>query len=250
MTRTPQLRSALVRGLLMAAGTLAGSTGAGAASWSCSANGALAGAMPARVTYSATVVTDVSISGHKYHNAGVTLTFHGNTANIYAFNVPAPDGAAITGYCIDKGDTHISITTDLGELKTKILPNQVFVSFDTYNGGIGFSSYIGSAGLEPAYPLGLLRGTVGLASDLATPTSMTGNAWSCIGYPPDPAAVDGTGKEPGKCTSPELFPIKTEAGDLVVYMPYTTMNPDGTLYGNHLGSLNRGIFSIAIGGDE
>lgn len=202
--------------------------------------GASAGAAATPVTYSGYVYTDVSLGGHKHSNARVTLTFKGNTGDIHQFILNTPDGGQGSGYCIDQGTATVSIAVGNETVQATFLPGQVFVSFDTWNGGIGFSSYTGPNGLEPGYPLAYDDGTVEyFTSDLATPVYITGKAWSCIGYPP----ALGT----GYCTDPGGYPLKTNRGDFIMYMPYVKYASNGTISGDYSGTMNRGGFSIVTG---
>jgi hypothetical protein len=207
--------------------------------------GASAGAAASPVTYSGYVFTDVSLGGRKHHNAKVTISFAGNTADIHTFKVTQPGGSATgSGFCIDRGTATVEISAGEETMAAKFLPGQVFVSFDTLNMGIGFSSYIGPGGLEPAYPLAYDDGTVQyFTKDLSTPTNITGKAWSCIGYPP----LYGT----GFCTDPTAYPLKTNRGDFIIYNPYVKFQSDGiTVTGDQSGTMNRGGFSIVTGADD
>jgi hypothetical protein len=90
--------------------------------------------------------------------------------------------------------------------------------------------------------------TVALTSGLWSPANMSGNAWSCIGYPPNGSGnLTGT----GFCLSPDAYPLHSDVGDVFVYQPYTSVSTsDGSILGNHSGTLNRGTFSITPAGDE
>ncbi|MCY0855012.1 hypothetical protein [Cupriavidus sp. D39] len=119
------------------------------------------------------------------------------------------------------------------------MPNQLFVSSDTANGGGGFSSRIGAdRHVAPAYPLAIDGASIWGNADLVTPGAYTGHAWSCIGFPP----VFKT----GHCTDPADFPLKTNRGDFFISQPYLRLKPDGTIEGDYNGSLNNGIFSVVL----
>jgi len=81
----------------------------------------------------------------------VTIRFLADTANIIPFNVP---GAA--GFEILIGDGRVDLFNDQtgDSLSANFLPNQIFVSVDQTNSGIGFGSVVG-----PTYPLGVYAGT-------------------------------------------------------------------------------------------
>jgi hypothetical protein len=228
---------------------------------------ALASASP--MIYTATVVTDIKVGTQMFHLASVSITFKGDTRDITpvvlpgtttqipsSFCIGTPYTADGTGYFsyLTKGTAIISITSQGNTLNKTLKPGQVFVALDTCNGGIGIGSFTGPAGLEPAYPLAFTLGTamvVAVDGGLTTPTSMSGGAWSCIGYPPT-----GSGNLPAPpndlCISPDTYPLVSVTGDdIYVYMPYFQVSTsDGSVYGNHIGALNRGTFTIAPVIDE
>src|SRR4029077_9547816 len=125
----------------------------------------------------------------------------------------------------------------------RLLDGHVFVSGDECNGGIGFGSFIGPNGLEPAYPLAFTIGTaeyasITLGSPLSGALSVTGSAWSCIGYPPLPThGLPGTAN--GNCTPPDPYPLKSDIGDIFIYQI-----DGGVVFSNHTGSQNRGAFLV------
>jgi hypothetical protein len=125
------------------------------------------------------------------------------------------------------------------------------VALDACNGGIGFGSYTGPNGMEVAYPVAYTLGTamqVALTSGLSSPARMSGNAWSCIGFP---AVSIGALTGSGYCTAPEGYPLHSDVGDVFVYLPYRSINTsDGSLIGNHVGTLSRGTFSITPAEEE
>jgi hypothetical protein len=192
-------------------------------------------AVAAPVVYQAFVVNDVSLGGTFYHNAAVTFTFTADTRDITPFNDPA--GAGGSGFLVDKGRASVRIQTPNGSVSATFAPKQILVSLDSENGGVGFSSYTGPNGLEPAYPLGLDAGTVDTVIDLTSPTNVTGSAWSCIGFPPE---VSGNN---GDCFDPTPYPLTTDHGDFFIYSPYESPFADGTL-GPNGGTMNRAIFTV------
>jgi hypothetical protein len=210
-------------------------------------------ALASPMAYTGTVVTDVRVGEHLYHNAAVTLTFTGDTKDIAA----ALDGqgnAIMSTYCspgtgwffwLTKGSASVSVQSRGRTLSAHFAPGQIFVALDACNGGIGFGSYTGPHGMEVAYPLAFTLGTamaLALNSGLSSPAYSSGDAWSCIGYPPNGAGnLQGT----GSCTAPDAYPLHSDAGDVFIYQPYTGIyNSDGTVVSNHNGSLNRGTFAI------
>jgi hypothetical protein len=221
--------------------------------WAASVcSGAAVTAQSATVTYSAYVVTDVSLAGHFHHNAQVTLTFQGNAKDIHAFYAQDPDqsdrGVSSwygQGQCIDIGQASVKIVTPGQTMAANFLPGQILVAYDVHNFGIGFSSYTGPRGIEPAYPLSFVDGTVALGRNTALNTTfnLSGKAWSCIGYPP----LSDQNPNPDRCGDPNQYPLHTDQGDFVIYQPYNNIELDGTLCCNYGGTLNRGTFSAVTG---
>src|ERR1700688_3196999 len=115
-------------------------------------------ALPSPITYTLFAITDVRLGNHHFHNAQLHLRFIGDTTDIQAFSVTAPDGNSGTGYEITKGEASLVIISGKKQVEAHFLPNQLFVSTDTQNGGDGFASLIGPNHLEPAYPLALADG--------------------------------------------------------------------------------------------
>lgn len=194
----------------------------------------------APVIYTGFVVTDVSLGGAYFHNAQITIKFFGDTRDIRSFSVTAPDGGAGSGLLIDRGRSTVQIRSGSVLLNATFAPKQILVALDSYNGGVGFSSYIGPTGLEPAYPLAFVDGTAP-TTNLSAAANVSGNAWSCIGYPPN--------RNSGDCIPPDGFPLKTDHGDFFIYQPYTSYFTDGTL-GSFGASMNRGFFSITPGSSD
>jgi hypothetical protein len=219
-------------------------------------------AMARNLVYTATVVTDIKVGDHSYHNASVSIAFTGNTRKIKAVtdgagnalpslfcsaagdNGYAGDGLGYFSYLAD-GVASVSVTSRGHTLVAQLAPGQVFVALDSCNGGIGFGAFIGPGGLEPAYPVAFTLGTamaVANGTGLSVPTAMSGNAWTCIGYPPSGAGVL---PETDKCASPDPYPLHSDQGDIFFYSPYMQADKDGNVYGNHIGALNRGTFTIS-----
>jgi len=213
------------------------------------------------MTYKGVVITDVSLDNQKYHNATVTMIFEGDSADI---KEPRDSNGNVipSSWCtkpsqtgwfwiLSKGSATVTIESGDKLHIAHLAPDQVFVALDQCNGGIGFGS-MWPSGVEPAYPLAFTLGTAeemtfveGLRNlnQLKNPVSVTGVAWSCVGYPPTGAAqLQGT--QDGRCTNPDNFPLNTDVGKLIMYQPYESYYVDGSLQDNHNGSLNHGTFSV------
>lgn len=216
-------------------------------------------ALASPMKYSATLVTDIKVGERRYHNAAVTITFVGDTNDIAA--VVDKQGNQITStFCspgtgwffwLTKGSASFSVQSQGRILQGHFESGQLFVALDACNGGIGFGSYTGPTGMEVAYPVAYALGTamtVAVTSGLWSPAHMSGNAWSCIGFPPQ-----GAGNLPsnnGFCIDPSSYPLHSDVGDVFVYQPYNLDNSDGSIIGNHVGALNRGTFSITPASGE
>lgn len=201
-------------------------------------------AMATSVTYTGSVVTKVSLNGQMYEQAHVTFIFKGRVEDITQLTVKDSYGdVTATVSLITKGYARVVIEKGGEAITANIPQGQVFVSADTYNGGIGFGSTVAS-GQEPAYPLAFTLGSAGDYAEshgndpnaLNTTVNVSGAAWTCIGYPntvPD-------------CTDPTPYPIMTDQGPLIVYQPYVAEYNEGA----HHGSMNRGVFQIFVGKPE
>lgn len=194
------------------------------------------------VTYTGFVVTDVRLNGVLYHNAAVYLRFTGNKANVVPFNVSAPDGNSGSGWEITQGSASVEIISGSQTITANfVAPSHIIVSVDQANGGFGFGSMFGTV-LEPAYPLGM-DGTVpsieGL-NDLVTPVVQSGRAWSCIGFP---VAVPGAS---GHCGNADAYPLATDHGPFVIYMPYYATDASGKIVDDYEGAINNAMFTIQV----
>jgi hypothetical protein len=198
-----------------------------------------AGAVP--VTYTMFVVTDVSLNGVHYHNAPVTLTFVGDTANIKAFSVTASDGNSGSGFELTTGTASVQIINGTQVIQATFTAGQILVALDTQNGGGGFSSKVGTDHhLEPGYPLALTGTTIGSLPDLVTTGRWSGHAWSCIGYPP-------VALKTGRCGNAASYPLSTNHGPFVMYMPYYSTDAAGSIVDDFEGALNVATFSVLVG---
>lgn len=215
--------------------------------------------LPAKpMVYTGLVVTDVRVGKTFMHNASLKITFEGDTDNIIPVvapgsQTPIPSQECVGNgnfYYLAKGVARMEIEFNGRTHTARLNSGQVFVALDDCNGGIGFGSFTGPNGLEPAYPLALTLGTaeysaITVPSPLTTIISTTGAAWSCIGYPPGgDNALPGTAN--GECTPPDTYPLKSDIGDIFIYQPYYEGTPalsDG-IESNHSGSTNRGAFLV------
>jgi len=224
----------------------------------------LSNAWAAPMVYTGIVVTDVRIDRKLMHNATLTITFEGDTADITPVLDPAAGTPITSAYCtgpsffyITKGATQMRIEYHGRAQVANVANNQIFVALDSCSGGMGFGSFLGS-GLEPAYPLAFTQGTAQFATGVTNPrsgpsvgpgalaqvASTTGVAWSCLGFPP---LGDGHlhGTTTGACNSPDNSPIKSNIGNIFVYQPYYETDAGGVaIWSNHDGSTNRGTFLI------
>jgi hypothetical protein len=204
----------------------------------------------APMIYTGTVVTDVRVGATLLHNASLKVTFAGDSNNIQTVPVPSTECGGV-GYFLylTQGVTRMEIEYQGRTRTARLNDGQVFVAVDECNGGIGFGSFVGPNGFEPAYPLAYTMGTAEYwaifdGSPLTDGfLSVTGSAWSCIGYPPGGAgALNGTPN--GECTPPDPYPLASDIGNIVVYQPYYEGTGAGGIASNHSGSTNRGAFLV------
>jgi hypothetical protein len=213
----------------------------------------------APMVYTGLVVTDVRVGTTLLHNASLKITFEGDPDNIIPVVMPGSPTQIPSQECVGtnsffyltKGVARMEIEFRGRSRTARLNDGQVFVAVDECNGGIGFGSFVGPSGLEPAYPLALTLGTaewaaITYSSPLKRALSTTGPAWSCIGYPPaGDDALPGTAD--GFCTSPDTYPLKSDIGNIFVYQPYFEYDGPGNTNGlasNHSGSTNRGAFLV------
>jgi hypothetical protein len=204
------------------------------------------------MVYTGIVVTDVRVERTLFHNASVKIMFEGDTDDIMQVPILGTTqcGNDVLGYFLflSRGIARMEIKFE-GRTRTATLQEgQVFVALDTCNGGIGFGSFVNPNGPEPAYPLAFTLGTAEYAaiingSPLTGALSVTGSAWSCIGYPPlGWKKLDRTAS--GNCTPPDTYPLKSDIGKIYIYQPYYEYQGPGAteISTNHAGSTNRGVF--------
>jgi hypothetical protein len=211
--------------------------------------------LPAQTrVYTGLVVTDVRVGTILMHNASLKITFEGDTDNI----VPVAAPTVCTGpafFYLAKGVARMEIEFQGRTRTARLDDDQVFVAVDECNGGIGFGSFTGPNGMEPAYPLAFTLGTAEYAAinygdpygaPLKVTLSTTGSAWSCIGYPPVYVDQQQQGTLTGDCIPPDNYPLKSDIGDVFIYQPYYEhTDPGGAdIQTNHAGSTNRGAFIV------
>jgi hypothetical protein len=202
----------------------------------------------APMVYTGLVVTDVRVGTTLIHNASLKITFEGDTNDILAVQVPSQECSGTPFSFLAKGVARIEIEFGGHTRRARLQDGQVFVALDQCNGGIGFGSFLGPNGLEPAYPMALTLGTaeytaISDGAPLVDRISVTGAAWSCIGYPP--LGDDGLPETPtGNCIPPDTYPIKSDIGDIFIYQPYSESEIDGSIFSNHSGSTNRSVFLV------
>ena len=151
------------------------------------------------MVYTGVVVTDVRVGSTLFHNASLKITFAGDSNNILQVPVPSTECGGV-GYFLymTQGVARMEIEYQGRTRTARLNDGQVFVAVDECNGGIGFGSFTGPMGFEPAYPLALpwVQPNIGrssMAVHYRMDLSVTGSAWSCIGFPPGGAgALNGT----------------------------------------------------------
>ena len=148
----------------------------------------------------------------------VTINFIADTANIVPFSVP---GASGFENMVGQGSVQLFDDQTGGQPVTaNFAPNQIYVSVDQTNGGIGFGSASG-----PTYPLGVYAGTPSIpysSYNLASNFTLTGGfAWFC---------------PPGTCTLGQAGPnLATDQGAL-------SITPTGPVGGS---SFNATVIAVA-----
>jgi hypothetical protein len=209
----------------------------------------------APMVYSGLVVTDVRVGETFMHNASLKITFEGDTENIIPVTSPASDFCSGSSfYYLASGVARIEIQFRGRTQTARFQDGQVVVTLDTCSGGIGFGSFLaGRSGLEPAYPLAFTMGTAEYAAitsngPLGEALSLTGAAWSCLGFPPVYVTDQESGTTTQNCIPPGAYPLKSDIGDIFIYQPYYELDPSSSLKteleSNHSGSTNRGAFLV------
>jgi PEP-CTERM motif len=145
----------------------------------------------------------------------VTFTFVADTSDVDSFSVP---GAF--GYVNFVGTASFSVldldTMELVASGTFAPADNIFVSVDDKNGGIGFGSNPANGAFpgDAAYPLGIEFSTATTQYDLKSEIGIFGSgSLSCAGFP-------------GACVAPPI--LATTAGDLVLGGPNGESSTSGT----------------------
>jgi hypothetical protein len=148
-------------------------------------------------------------------NDVITFTFVADTSNVDSFSVP---GAS--GYVNFVGTASFSIldlnTMELVAKGTFLPADNIFVSVDNQNGGIGFGSNATNAAFpgDAAYPLGIKFSTATTQYDLKSEIGIFGSgSLSCAGFP-------------GACVAPPA--LATTLGDLVLGGSSGQFSTEGT----------------------
>jgi hypothetical protein len=217
-------------------------------------------AFAAPVTYTGVTITNGQLGSWTFHNARVYLTLQTDTSYVQqtqisgvnvAYVGPFPPRQLCTGTPTSIGTARVTIVSGEQKVQATFAPNQIFVSLDKDNGGVGFGSCDSNGGFEPTYPLGLAGGTIfgstfavdifpspemaALSTDLAHTTAFSGRAWVCVGFP--------TSGNP--CSAPN--PLHTDKGDLLLQQPYQAIDPTVTPPTYH-DPLSGGLFTAVVNG--
>jgi len=122
-----------------------------------------AGAEP--IKYQLTVpVATVQIGSQTYSGDQVVFTFTGDDTNVFSGSIPDGPGSILTYAAIYQGDASVTVIGSGGVLASAIFaPNQIVVSIDHRNEGVGFGFVPGGIGasgfdvmqLQPLYPAGI-----------------------------------------------------------------------------------------------
>jgi len=198
-------------------------------------------ALAVPITYTGFTITDGKIGTQAFHNARVILTFVSDTANVQLTTI---QGIAVAYN--STGTARVNIVGDKLNIQANFAPNQIFISLDQVNGGVGFGSFAPDGSLQPVYPLGVGKWMVlgalpggaflkpspeeaNLSADLMHNTSFAGVAWTCTAFPLQYGLT---------CPLPTV-PLKTNKGDLYLYEPYQ--------YPGSARSINTGFFFADLG---
>jgi hypothetical protein len=189
------------------------------------------------IKYTGFTITDGQLGTWKFHNARLVLTFESDTNNVQML---AKTCVGTNAAFNSTGVARVTIVDHEKVVTARLNPNQIFVSFDQDEGGVGFGSFgpgytapscTDPTSLQPAYPLGLHHGTMDGISHLylgysanqeAFPVNLQGNVgfsgkgFTCVGIPEQDC-------------EPATVPLITDHGDLFLLQPYTqTSSTDGT----------------------
>jgi len=199
------------------------------------------------IRYTGFTVMDGQLGTWKFHNARVILTFDSDTKYVETLGTAC---IGVNAAFNSTGVARVTIADHEKIVTAKFDPNQIFVSFDQDNGGIGFGSFApgppfvaascsNPGSLIPSYPLGLHHGTMDYAQNndayasanqeafpdnLQGTVGFSGTGYTCVGVPrkncPDATA-----------------PLATDHGNLYFSQPYQGYGGQG-----YLVSLNGALF--------
>jgi hypothetical protein len=209
------------------------------------------------VTYTGFTIANGKLGPWEFHNARVYLKLKSDTNSVVATTSCQVTAWIPTPLCT-LSDTTVaynltgtaSVTIMSGErtVHATFAPNQIFVSIDQSNGGVGFGSFSPSSpgGIEPTYPLGIEDGTIDstttfeggtlsaelffLPIDLVSSVGYSGRAWVCFGF-------DLTSHDSNSCSSTPPA-LKTDKGDFYLSQPYSIPFGD---------TLSSGFFFVDVG---
>ena len=119
-------------------------------------------ALAAPITYAAFTITDGQLDHGSFTVRQCFLTFESNTSNVQIATIPDTRGNVSLVYN-QIGIARITIVGDDKTVNATFNQNQIFVSYDQSNGGVGFGSCMpncsvplpSTINLQPAYPLGV-----------------------------------------------------------------------------------------------
>jgi hypothetical protein len=194
------------------------------------------------IKYTGFTITDGQLGSWAFHNARVILTFVSDTKNVQS-NVQFPPD--VTANLNIQGRAAITIVGDDKTVHATFDPNQIFISFDATNVGIGFGwcspdclglrsvPMVLPSGFQPVYPFGVATIDVGadIGTDLMHDIGVAGRSWSCIDFGMKDSAYSTW------CPDRSVA-LKTDKGDLYLFQMYQEFFPR---YGEYKSS-NAGFF--------
>jgi hypothetical protein len=189
------------------------------------------------IKYTGFTITDGQLGSWYFHNARVILTFVSDTKYVHP-NVQFPPD--ITANFNIRGRAAITIVGDDKTVHATFDPNQIFISFDQGNDGIGFGlcrpNCFGLLSVppvlpsvfQPVYPFGISQFDEYSGGALTHDTGGTGRSFSCLDFGmPDSAYMS-------HCP-PSNVALKTDKGDLILYQMYQEENNSGEFKSSNAG---------------
>lgn len=173
------------------------------------------------IKYTGFTITDGQLGSWFFHNARVILTFVSDTKKVQS-NVAFPH-TDITANLNIQGRAAITIVGDDKTVHATFDPNQIFISYDQPNVGIGFGSCspnclgllsvppVLPAVFQPVYPFGISQ--FDDSGDLTHDIGGTGRSFSCIDFGMPDSAYSNL------CPPPNVA-LKTDKGDLYLFQRY------------------------------